>query len=98
MTCDNIGAQEAVSIGLANRVVPPDELMSSCRELVSKMAAKGPIALRICKKIVNASSVARMTDLFLCEPELVERLMISEDVTEGLTAFMEKRKPRFLGK
>ena len=98
MTCENIGAREAMAVGLANRVVPHDELMNACRELVGKMAVRGPLALRICKKIVNASSVARMADLFLCEPELVERLMISDDVKEGLNAFMEKRPPRFSGK
>jgi len=83
---------------LANRVVPHAELMSACRELVRKMAGKGPLALRMCKKIVNASSVARMSDLYVCEPEIVERLMLSDDVKEGIAAFLEKRPPRFPGK
>jgi len=98
MTCENIGAREAVAIGLANKAVPPEALMGSCWEMVEKMAARGPLALRMTKKIVNAASTARMADLYLCEPELVERLMLSEDVKEGLGAFLEKRPPRFPGK
>ncbi len=95
MTCDNISAQEALRIGLVNRVVPPEQLMSACKELVQKIASKGPIAIRICKKQVNAASLARMADLYPCEPELVERLMLSDDVKEGIQAFLEKRPPRF---
>ena len=98
MTCESIGAQEALAIGLVNRAVPAADLIGSCKELVEKMESRGPLALRICKKIVNASSMARMADLYVCEPELVERLMLSKDVEEGIRAFLEKRAPRFSGK
>ena len=95
MTCDNIDSREALAIGLVNKVVPAEQLMSSCKELVEKIATKGPLAIRICKKIVNAASLSKMADLYPCEPELVERLMISDEVAEGLQAFLEKRPPRF---
>jgi len=95
MTCDNISAHEALRIGLVNKVVPAEQLMSSCKELVEKIATKGPLAVRICKKIVNAASLSKMADLYPCEPELVERLMVSDEVAEGLQAFLEKRPPRF---
>jgi len=95
MTCDNIDAREALAIGLVNKVVPAEQLMSSCKELVEKIATKGPLAVRICKKIVNAASLSKMADLYPCEPELVERLMVSDEVNEGLQAFLERRPPRF---
>ncbi|MBM3118785.1 MAG: enoyl-CoA hydratase/isomerase family protein [Chloroflexi bacterium] len=95
MTCENISAYEALRIGLVNKVVPPEQLMTSCKELVQKIATKGPLAIRICKKQVNAASLAKMADLYPCEPELVERLMLSDEVKEGIQAFLEKRPPRF---
>lgn len=96
MTCDNISAHEALRIGLVNKVVPPEQLITSCEELVKKIAAKGPLAIRICKKVVNAASLSRMADLYPCEPELVERIMLSGDAEEGIQAFLDKRPPRFI--
>ncbi|MBM4454613.1 MAG: crotonase [Chloroflexi bacterium] len=95
MTCDNIDAREAWRIGLVNKVVPADQLMATCEELVQKLASKGPLAIRMTKKMVNAASLAKMADLYSCEPELVERLMLSPEVKEGVEAFIEKRVPRF---
>lgn len=96
ITGDSISATEAWRIGLVNKVVPPYELMTACDELVNKIASKGPTAVRIAKKQVNAASVAKMADLYLCEPELVERVMLSGEVDEGIQAFIDKRPPRFL--
>jgi len=95
MTGDPISAQEAYRIGLVNKVVPHDQLMKTCHELVQKIATKGPLAIRICKKQVNAASLAKMADLYPLEPELVEEVMISGQAEEGARAFIEKRKPEF---
>jgi enoyl-CoA hydratase/carnithine racemase len=95
MTCDAIDAQEAWRIGLINKVVPDARLMDSCRELVAKLATKGPLALRICKKQVNVASLARVSDLYPLEPEVVEAIMRSGQAEEGARAFMEKRPPVF---
>jgi len=98
MTCDPIDAQEAWRIGLGNKVVPHDQLMPACLELAQKIRTKGPLAIRICKKQVNAASVAKMSDLYPLEPELVEYIMASGQGYEGALAFIEKRMPEFKNK
>jgi hypothetical protein len=50
------------------------------------------------KKIVNASAAPSLGDIFICEPEMVERLYLSGDPWEGANAFLERRKPQFTAK
>ncbi len=95
MTGDPVDAPEALRIGMVNKVVPPDQLLNAALELAKIIMRKGPLAVRICKKQVNAASVARMADLYLFESELWERNQISPDIQEGITAALEKRPPEF---
>ena len=95
MTGDPVNAEEAYRMGMVNRVVPLDQLMPASYELAHKIMRRGPLALRICKKQVNAASVARMSDLYLFESELWERNQISPDLQEGIRAAIEKRPPEF---
>ncbi len=95
MTCDPVDAQEALRIGLANKVVAHEQLMPSCLELVQKIRAKGPMAIRICTKQVNAASLSKLADLYPLEPELMEFIMACGQPEEGGRAFMEKRTPQF---
>jgi len=95
MTCDPVSADEALRIGMVNKVVPPDKLMPASYELANKIIRRGPLAIRICKKQVNAASVARMSDLYLFESELWERNQLSPDLQEGIKASIEKRPPDF---
>jgi len=97
MTCENITAEQALQIGLANQVVPADKLMDTAWELINKIASKSPIATRLTKKLVNAYTATGQADLLVVEPELVERITISGDPMEGGKAFMERRKPKFKG-
>jgi enoyl-CoA hydratase/carnithine racemase len=98
MTCEPVGADEARRIGLVNRVVDDDQLMGSAQDLAATIGRRAPLAVRMTKKIVNAATAANIGDLYPCEPELVERLYLSQDPLEGLAAFTEKRRPKFTGR
>jgi enoyl-CoA hydratase/carnithine racemase len=95
MTCDRIDASEAYRIGLVNKVVPSGSLLASSQELVDKIATRGPLAIRMCKKQVNAASTARMANLYLFEADLMEFCTVAGDSTEGMMSFVEKRHPVF---
>lgn len=96
MTGDPVNAQEACRIGMVNKVVPLEQLLPAGQELAQKLLTRGPLALRIAKKQVNAASVARMADLYLFESELWERNQISPDMAEGIKAAIEKRPPHYV--
>ena len=95
MSCDIISAHEAHRIGLVNRVVASNRLIEASHELAAKILSRGPLAIRTCKKQVNAASFARLSNLFLLESELWERNQLSPDLQEGILASLEKRPPRF---
>jgi len=95
MTCEKVGAEEALKIGLVNKVVPHDRLLPACQEMIDKIALSGPMAVKICKKQVNAASTSRFYDLYQFEADLMDICFNSGDTTEGITSFMEKRPPDF---
>ena len=98
MTAESIDAQEALRIGLVNKVVPDQELMKATHEMIEKIASRAPLAVKMTKMIVNAVSKPTIGDVSLYEPDLVARLYLSDDPREALDAFFEKRKPEFTGK
>jgi enoyl-CoA hydratase len=96
MTCDPVPAREARAIGLVHEVVAPGLLMGASKELVGKLSTKGPTALRLVKRMINAATVAQFADLAALEPELVQAFYSATgDVNEGMGAFRERREPRF---
>ncbi len=97
MTCENVTAEQALSIGLAVQVVPADKLMDAAFEMVDRIASKAPLATRLTKKLVNAYTAAGRGDLYVLEPELVGHLYVSGEPEEGGRAFREKRPPKFSG-
>jgi enoyl-CoA hydratase/carnithine racemase len=89
-------AQEALAMGLVNRVLPAAELDDYVRRLALELAANAPLSIAASKHIINA--VIEAQGDFTKDDELTARCMQSEDYKEGRRAFMEKRAPRFKGK
>lgn len=96
MTNEKLNAQESLRIGLADKVVPPDQLMSASMEMANQIASKAPFATRVTKKQVNAATVARMGDLRLLDLELVAGVQgYAQELPEGLQSYYDKRAPRY---
>lgn len=97
-TGDIIGAEEAEKIGLANKVVPADQLMDATMEMAGKMIKKGPLALKLSKMAINASSETDIHTGLLIEKLAQSILYTTEDKYEGTSAFLEKREANFKGR
>ncbi len=97
-TGDRIGAAEAERIGLVNKVVPADQLMSAAEEMARKIMSRGPLAIRAAIEAVMSGSEMPMQEGQFLEATLFGLLCASEDTQEGMNAFLEKRPPRFKGK
>jgi enoyl-CoA hydratase len=97
-TGEAIDADEALRFGLVNKVVKHGELMSETRKLVNKILERAPIAIGYFKQLVNFSSYGNIDEGDTLESELYARCFDTEDKIEGMTAFLEKRKPIFKGK
>jgi E-phenylitaconyl-CoA hydratase len=93
-----IDAQEALQIGLINKVVPLSELMPTAMETAQTIGERGPLAVRAIKKAVLRGLEMPLREGLLLEQYLAEPLRQSEDAKEGIRAFIEKRKPEFKGK
>jgi enoyl-CoA hydratase len=98
LTGDIINAQEALTLGLVNTVVPAADLEAKTMELANRIAEKSPIALRMAKEAVKIASRSNLDEGLRREVDLFALCFSSEDKDEGVTAFLEKRKPTFKGK
>ena len=98
LTGRTIGGKEAAEIGLANRAVPEDGLDAAVHECVAHLDALSPAALRLAKKASYAWDSMHF-DKGLARAERIDRedLMQTQDVREGIRAFMEKRMPQWTG-
>lgn len=95
---DRISAAEAERIGLVNRVVPPDQLMTTAEELAKKIASRSPVAVRAAIEAINRGSDMSFEEGQFLEATLFGLLCASEDMKEGMAAFLEKRPAKFPGK
>jgi len=95
LTGDMIDAAEALRIGLANRVVPADQLLAEARTMAAKIAAKGQVAVRLCKEAVVNGLEMESLRAASYEADLFALCFATEDQKEGMRAFLEKRSARF---
>ena len=95
LTGDPIDAKTALDWGLVNAVVPGTDLLSSARAWALKVLSRGPLAVRLARLALNASSRVDLDSGLLIETLSQAICLESEDKREGLTAFLEKRAPQF---
>lgn len=97
-TADRVNAADAERIGLVNRVVPPDQLMPVAEEMARKIASRGPVAVRCAIEAVMSGSEMPFEEGQFVEATLFGLLCATEDMKEGMAAFLEKRPAAFKGK
>lgn len=98
LTGDMIDAQEAWRIGLVNKVLPAAELQSGVRDLALKLASKSAVALGFCKEVVQNGLEMDLPNACRYEADLFALSFSTADQKEGMQAFLEKRKPVFVGR
>jgi 2-(1,2-epoxy-1,2-dihydrophenyl)acetyl-CoA isomerase len=94
-TARKIGAQEALSLGIANRVVPADKLLEEARALAAEIAAGPPVALAQIKTLLNKSSTSTLDQMLEYESYAQTLAYTTTEHREGVAAFRERRSPDF---
>ncbi|MDQ3746321.1 MAG: enoyl-CoA hydratase-related protein, partial [Acidobacteriota bacterium] len=96
---EEIGADEALRLGLVNRVAAPERLLDEAEALARAVIdTSAPLAVRACLEAVTRGARLSFDEALKLEAELFAELFSTEDVREGTRAFLEKRKPEFKGK
>lgn len=98
LTAENIDAREAHRIGLVNEVVEPARLMSRAEEVLLKIIANAPLAVRLSMDAVNHGLEAGQAQGLVLESASFALCASTSDKREGTTAFLERRRPLFSGR
>jgi len=91
-------AVEAYQFGLVDKVVSSDTLIEEVNVLAKKIAANGPFAVKACKRAIDHGMQLLLDDALRLELQEYNKVAHSKDAEEGITAFLEKRRPSFKGK
>lgn len=95
---ERIPASRCVELGLANRAVPADQLAGAAVAWARKLAERAPLSVAATKQAMRHAASGSWASTFDVEAPLQKTLRESDDCKEGVTAFLEKRQPRFAGK
>jgi len=93
-----VTSEEALRIGLVNAVYPAEELLDRARELARRIAANGPLAVRLTKSAVRFGLEHGLVAGLAYEQQVFAQAFTTEDQREGMQAFLEKRRPEFHGR
>lgn len=93
-TSEIIGAEEALRIGLVNKVFEPETLMEEAIKIANTIAANAPVAVKLCKAAINRGMQCDIDTALSYESEAFGECFSTEDQKEGMTAFVEKRKEK----
>jgi enoyl-CoA hydratase len=96
-TGDTVGAEEALRLGLVNAVIPHADLLTRVREVAAKIASKGRLAVAQCKRVLYTGADVPLEVANALETQAFAVLFGTTDRTEGMKAFLEKRKAAFTG-
>ena len=95
LTGRNVTAKEALDIGLVNKVVPQEELMNTCLDVANMISKNSPNAIAESIKLIRLAAGTKLKKGLVKEAKSFSELFETEETTEGLTAFVEKRPPKF---
>jgi 2-(1,2-epoxy-1,2-dihydrophenyl)acetyl-CoA isomerase len=98
LTSDRVDADVALRLGLVNRVVPADQFEAGVRDLAERLASGPTLAFSLIKRGLNRSQGADLDTVLEMEAQYQAVAGQSEDFREGVTAFLEKRRPEFRGR
>jgi 2-(1,2-epoxy-1,2-dihydrophenyl)acetyl-CoA isomerase len=93
-----VGSDEALALGLVERVLPHDELLPAANELAAALAARPTLALAWTKRLLRAAEQGTLSDVMELEAQLQVAAVATHDHAEGVAAFLAKREPRFEGR
>ncbi|MEL0038588.1 MAG: crotonase/enoyl-CoA hydratase family protein [Halieaceae bacterium] len=98
LTGDFLEADRALSLGFINGVVEAGTALQAAEQLAEKIAANGPLAVKLSKAVVRDSEDWATSDMFAKQQEILNPVFTSEDAIEGATAFAQKRAPVWKGR
>ena len=98
LTGKRISARKALEIGLVNEVVPHDKLEETVQNIADLLLSSGPEAIAACKELIDKTTRMSFEEVKKFTAEMIANLRISPEGQEGMSAFLEKRKPKWIKK